>query len=365
MDPDGSTTAADLAVIASVNPAQAWSHIRELLAGPDRGKALTNLPWQELGPLLAGHDPGGAIDLGLELPTGQAAHVLCVEGFRRLAAVNGPEAWTRLAALGPGQLYADSVTALLEAWATTSPAAAAQAALSVNDLPPGALSALSGVWGSRDFADAFTWAGHLPEAQRMDCLIEAVRATLNTAASAENLPAVTERLTGIEDAAARQQLLKVAAMEVSLASPSTAMEWAAMLPAVERAAIEWEVISHISSLNIELAAEHAASMIKEEETSEAARQGIATVAKYYAAQDAASAAEWCHRLPAGSIRLEAAQTALETWVQQDAASASGWVANLPKGDMRRMGAQLIAEAVASSDQDAALAWQAEADPTAE
>ena len=129
---------------------QMMSRLRHVAAGGVGGIEMSRVNWDVVAPFLAEKDAHGVFDLALNLPSGRAARMLCVEALKVLATGDAQGAWQQAGRVGPGTMQRDARKAVLETWASADPQSAAQAAISLPQDAPDLFAQVAGLWARCD-----------------------------------------------------------------------------------------------------------------------------------------------------------------------------------------------------------------------
>ncbi|MCW5890135.1 MAG: hypothetical protein KIT14_06235 [bacterium] len=172
-----------------------------------------------------------AMRLAAEQATAAIAFAESIENdFVRQAAVRGALAgWSRVDPAAAAEYAvnyqtgnADMIATVYDVWASSAPAAAAAAALTIGDpmLRAAAIQTVAATWSIDEPRRAALWLDQLPETERSDAALFAVVANL----APENPVAAFQRAQAIQDPQLQYRGLKAAFTELVIRQPAVARD---------------------------------------------------------------------------------------------------------------------------------------------
>jgi hypothetical protein len=242
----------------------------------------------------------------------------------------------------------DFTYSVFEAWSLHDPAAAVDAAISLenSDARRSALSVALGRWAKTNPHGALARLDQLPnQASRR----EYVRTVLREWAE-EDPQAAANHALSLPDSKERNEALAAVLTGAAAKDRDIAMQLVGQLPAgASRTEALRQIVSDIAYSEPKFAAELVLEMPPGQQ-----RQSVHQVSSYLARRDRTAALEWAERLTSSEARRFAMQSVLQQWATDDPKAAAEYCASHPVETP-----ELISSAVAGwvrKDPSGALAW---------
>lgn len=319
--------------------AESWFAPRNPSASDTRAsQSVTAAPQRHVG---SSHAPLGGIHVpssprssslqdrlgALEAVADQAQREKQIEYLiAELRAADPRMALDTLCIIVPSPLVDEVIARLLRGWTETVPEAVAAWAAT---LPAGArrmdlLGHVAVVWANRELPDAAAWAGHLSDPAERALALQAVA---GEAVRTDALEAL--RLMGAEPAsAARDAVLRRAAMELATQDPDALSAWAAKTPP---GPARDELLAGIA-LVWSQCDPHQAAIVASGDLPEGRLRDdtLVGIAQRWGQTNPAQAASWVATWPADEARLAAIENVALSWSQKDTAAAASWLDGLAR-----------------------------------